>query len=98
MRTLKHKRIKIGKKHIEAVTIKLLSKNLILLRGSRGYVMCGYLNLRVAEKFKDVAIKIVGVKSIKDALNAKVHSCTSSAKKMGIRKGQSVKEALKVIV
>ena len=93
----KNKKIKAKKKFIEAISIPLLSKNLILLRGSKGYVMCGYLNLRVAEKFKDVAVKIVGVKSIKDALKAKVHSCTSSARKLGIRKGQPVKEVLKVI-
>ena len=84
-------------KFIEAISIPLLKKNLILLRGSKGYVMCGYLNLRVAEKFKDVAIKIVGVKSIREALNAKVHSCTSSASKLGIYKGQPIKEALKLL-
>ena len=93
----KNKKIKAKKKFIEAISIPLLSKNLILLRGSKGYVMCGYLNLRVAEKFKDVAIKIVGVKNLKDALNAKVHSCTSSAKKLGIRKGQPIKEVLKLL-
>lgn len=93
----KNKKIKTEKRYIEAMLIPLLSKNLILLRGSKGYVMCGYLNLKVAEKFGDVAIKIVGVSSIADALKAKVHSCTSSAKKLGIRKGQPVKEVLKLL-
>lgn len=97
MNPLKHKKIKIGKKCIEAVVIKLLSKNLILLRGSKGYVMCGYLNLKVAEKFNDAAVKIVGVKTIKDALEAKVHSCTSVARKLGISKNQPIKEALRII-
>ena len=93
----KSKRVKSGKKSIEALLIPLASKNLIILRGSRGYVMCGYLNLRVAQKFNDVAIKIVGVSSIKDALQASVHSCTSAARKLGIHKGQSIKEALNLI-
>jgi uncharacterized protein YunC (DUF1805 family) len=93
----KNKKIKAKKKFIEAISIPLLSKNLILLRGSKGYVMCGYLNLRVAEKFKDVAIKIVGVKSIKDALKAKVHSCTSAARNFGISKDQPIKEVLRII-
>jgi uncharacterized protein YunC (DUF1805 family) len=82
---------------VEATLIPLLGKNLIILRGSKGYVMCGYVNLAVAEKFKDVAVKIVGVKTIKDALNAKVHSCTSPARKLGIRKGLPIKEVLKII-
>lgn len=77
--------------------INLQSKNLILLKGNKGYVMCGYLNLRVAEKFKDIAIKIIGVSSIEQALKAKVHSCTSYARKLGISKGQPIKEALKII-
>ena len=94
---LKYKKIKVGKKYIEAILIKLLSKNFILLKGSRGYVMCGYLNLKVAEKFKDAAVKIGGVSTISQALKAKVHSCTSSARKLGISQGQPIKEALRII-
>jgi len=92
-----NKRIYIGKKRVEAMLIRLSGKNLIILRGSKGYVMCGYLNLKVAQKFKDAAIKIVGVSSIKDALSSKVFALTSQARKLGIRKGQSLKEALKII-
>jgi uncharacterized protein YunC (DUF1805 family) len=94
---LKRKKIKVGKTYIEAIEVNLLSKNFILLRGGKGYVMRGYLNLSAAKKFKDVAVKIVGVSSIEEALKAKVHSCTSSARRLGIRKGQPVKEALKII-
>jgi len=93
----KNKRKKVEAKYVEAALIPLLSKNLIILRGAKGYIMCGYLNLKVAEKFKDVAVKIVGVSSIKDALKAKVHSCTSAARKLGIRKGQPIKKVLKII-
>lgn len=77
--------------------IRLLTKNLILLKGRKGYIMCGYLNLKAAEKFKDVAVKIVGVATIEEALEASIQSCTSSAKRLGIFKGQPVKEVLKII-
>lgn len=90
--------IKIGRKYIEAVSLKLLSKNLILLRGTKGYVMCGYLNLKAAEKFKDVAVKITGVSTIEEALEAVVHSCSRQAKKLGIYKSQPIRETLKIIV
>ena len=93
----KHKKINIGKKHVEAILIGLQKKNLILLKGSKGYVMCGYLNLKVADKFEDVAVKIVGVSNIGQALKALVHSCTLSAKRLGIRKNQPIKEILKII-
>ena len=95
---VKYKKIKIGGKYIEAVCVGLLSKNFILLRGAKGYIMCGYLNLKVARKFKDVAVKITGVSSIEDALKATVHSCTPQAGKLGIYKGQSIKDVLKIIV
>lgn len=91
------KKIKTGKKCIDAFLIRLAAKNLILLRGSKGYLMCGYLNLKAAQKFGDAAIKITGVSSIEEALRAKVHSLTSAAKKLGIHKGQPVKEALSII-
>lgn len=94
---LKHKRIKVGRKHIEALCINLQSKNFILLRGQRGYIMCGYLDLRVADKFRDVAVKVTGVSTIDDVLSATVHSCSLRAKRLGIKKGQAVREALKAI-
>jgi uncharacterized protein YunC (DUF1805 family) len=94
---LKYRKIKVGKKYIEALAMKFQTKNLIVLRGDRGYIMCGYLNLKVAEKFNDAAIKIVGVADINDALLAQVHSCTPEAKKLGIKKGQTVKDILNLI-
>ena len=92
-----NKRINIGKRHIDAIAVRLLQQSLIVLKGSKGYVMCGYLNLKIAEKFKDAAIKIVGVSSIEEALGSKVYALTSAARKLGVRKGQAVKEVLKII-
>ena len=89
--------IKIGKKYIQGFVLKLGSKNLMVLRGAKGYVMCGYLNMAVANKFKDIAVKIIGVSTIEEALKSKVHSCSYRALKIGIRQGQPVKEVLKVI-
>ena len=90
-------KIKVGKKNIQALLLKLATKNLIILRGSRGYIMCGYLNLRAANKFKDVAIKITGVATIKDALGARAHSVSYAAKRLGIKKGDRIKDVLKII-
>ncbi|MBM3249672.1 MAG: DUF1805 domain-containing protein [Candidatus Omnitrophica bacterium] len=94
---LKYKKIRVGKNYIEAFSVSLQSKTFILLKGRKGYVMCGYINLKAAEKFKDAAVKITGVSTIEEALKAKVHSCTSCARKLGISKGQSIREALKKI-
>ena len=94
---LRYKKIRIGKKYIEALCLNLQSKNLILIKGRHGYIMCGYLNMKAAQKFKDAAVKITGISSIEEALKASVHSCTASARKLGISKGQPIKEVLKII-
>ena len=59
--------------------------------------MCGYLNLKAANKFNDIAVKISGVSTITQALKAKVHSSTKPAKKIGIYKGRPIKEILNII-
>jgi len=95
---VERRKVKVGKKYIQAVLIKLIDKNLIILRGSKGYVMCGYLNLGAANKFREAAVKITGVSTIKEAITAKVHSATYAAKELGISKGQPIKDVLKIIV
>ncbi len=94
---LQHKKIRIGKNNIEALLLNLSSKNLIVLRGRKGYIMCGYLNLKAAEKFNDAAVKITGVSTIEGALRARVRSVTKEAGRLGIHKGQAVREVLKII-
>jgi len=92
-----YRKIRSGGKFIDAFVVRLLSKNIVLLRGSRGYVMCGYLNLQASNKFKEVAIRVVGVSGIEDILKAKVAACSNQARLLGIRAGQGVKEVLHLI-
>ncbi|RJO65286.1 MAG: DUF1805 domain-containing protein [Candidatus Omnitrophota bacterium] len=94
---LQYKKLKIGKRNIEALRMKLGKKNLIVLKGKRGYVMCGYLNIGAAEQFEDVAVKITGVSSFSEALRSSVHSCTAAATRLGIHIGQPLREVLEII-
>lgn len=59
--------------------------------------MCGYLNLKTAQRFNDAAIMITGVSTIGQAMKTTVHSCSLAARKLGVYKGQPIKEALKLI-
>lgn len=97
MKTINTKKIKIGKNTLDALSVRLLDKTFILLRGNKGYIMCGYLNMSAANKFKDVAVKIKGISTIDDALRATVFSCSRQAKKLGVKKGQPVKDVLYII-
>lgn len=94
---IKYKKIKVGKGLVEALVMDLAKKRLIVLRGRRGYVMCGYLNLKVAQRFNEAAVKVTGVSSINEVLKAKVSASTSGARRLGIYPGQPIKETLKLI-
>lgn len=82
---------------IEAICITLQSKNFLVLRGTKGYVMCGYLNMDAANKFNDVAIKITGISSLEEALKAVAVEVSVAAQAAGIKIGTPVKEILELI-
>ncbi|MFA4934461.1 MAG: DUF1805 domain-containing protein [Candidatus Methanoperedens sp.] len=67
---------------------------LLVIRAAKGFVMCGYLNMDVANKLGDVAVRVTGVKSFEDVLNAKAVDVSEAAKKLGITVGMSAREAL----
>lgn len=67
---------------------------LLVIRAGKGFVMCGYLNMDVANKLGDVAVRVTGVKSIEDVLNTKAVDVSEAAKRLGITVGMQAKEAL----
>jgi uncharacterized protein YunC (DUF1805 family) len=68
--------------------------SLLVIRAGCGFVMCGYLNMDVVNKLEDVAVRVTGVKSFEDVLNARVADVSDAAKKLGITSGMTAKEAL----
>lgn len=91
------RKLKIGKKYVQAFSCKLGKKNLVVIKGKKGYVMCGYLNMKAANTFEDVAVKISGVASIKDAVSARVYSVSRAGSRLGIRRNQPIKDVLAII-
>ena len=67
---------------------------LLAIRAGCGFVMCGYLNMDIADKLGDVAVRVTGVKSFEDVLNAKAVDVSESAKRLGITVGMPAREAL----
>jgi uncharacterized protein YunC (DUF1805 family) len=67
---------------------------LLVIRAAKGFVMCGYLNMDVANKLGDAAVRVTGVKSFEDVLNAKAVDVSEAAKKLGITIGMPAREAL----
>lgn len=83
------------RKKARGIVVPLKNARLVLAWGKKGYVMCGYLNLAVAEKFKDAAAVVTGVKTIGDLLKRPVVACTPAARRAGVRPGMSGLQALR---
>ena len=53
------------------------------------------VDINAMEKRGVTAARVLGLTKIEDALNAKIESCTTKAKKLGVTEGMNGKEALK---
>ena len=73
------------------------SPPLLFVVAEKGFVMCGFLNVEVAEKLGVAAAVVSGVKSFEDVLNADVKATTSKAGALGISVGMKGADALKCL-
>ena len=67
---------------------------LILVRGRKGFVMCGYLDIGVAEKLGLKAARVTGVGCVEDLLEKEIAEVTSRAREAGIKEGVKVKDVI----
>ncbi len=70
---------------------------LIVLRGDNGFVMCGYLDISVAEKIGVLAARVTGVKSVEEMLDKEIGEVTSKAIEKGVKKGVKVRDIVKYL-
>ncbi len=90
------KGINIGEKKVIGVKIDLPSSPpLLVIRGEKGFIMCGYLDIKVAEKLGLVAARVTGVKSIEEMLDKEIVEATSKALENNIAPGMKVRDVLK---
>ncbi len=87
-----------GKKLLGIEVRNLGNAPLIIVKGDKGYVMCGYLNVEVAEKLGDAAAIVSGVSSVEELLEKPVKAVTSKAKEYGVKEGMKGLEALEKLV
>lgn len=87
--------VKVGDKSLLALKVELPeAPPLLLIKGGRGLVMCGYLNLEVAERLGLAAATVTGVKSFEDVLNSQIKGATSRAEALGLRTGKTVRDVI----
>lgn len=91
---MSEKDIIIEGKTVKGIEIPLHNSILVMVIGAKGYLMCGYLNIEIAEKMGDAAAIVRGVKNIEDLLAGNVVAVTAKAKEAGITPGMTGKDAL----
>lgn len=92
-----HDPLNINEKSYEGHCISTGKANLLMIKGSLGFLGCGYFNIEVAEKIDEAVALVTGVKSYDDMLEADVFAASSAAENLGVRVGMKGKEALALL-
>ena len=90
--------IKLKSGIITAIKINFKHAPLIVLSSPKGFVMCGYLDMSIANKLGDVAAKVTGVNTISSALDAPIVALSENAKKYDVEIGMSSRKFLNTIM
>ncbi|MBK8574774.1 MAG: DUF1805 domain-containing protein [Elusimicrobia bacterium] len=91
---MKTRAIEMDGRKGEGIEIDLPGAPIVLARGPKGFVMCGYLDLRTADKVNAPAALVRGVKTVDDLLAAPVVAVSAAATEMGVKPGMTGYEAL----
>ncbi|KXS44528.1 MAG: hypothetical protein AWU59_465 [Methanolobus sp. T82-4] len=79
------------------LSMQMQSAPLLLIKADKGFVMCGYLDMEAATALGDVAVKVKGVNTFEDVLEAFVVGATQEAINLGIKVGMTGREALELM-
>ena len=78
----------------QAAVLQTRRVKILLIKGTRGALGCGYINLAAAEKFGHALAIVSGVADYNEMLAAEVKAVSSAAAELGITPGMTGKEAL----
>lgn len=94
--------ITVGEHTLIGVEVKLPKTTLLSISTSRGYIMCGALDVGLLnEKLSDrqiIAARAVGVRTLSQLLAAPLESVTLEAERLGIVPGMIGADALLLMV
>lgn len=94
--------VQVGDYVLVGVEVKLPKTTLLSISTSRGYIMCGALDIGLLNNTLSdrqiIAARAVGVRTLPQALAAPLESVTIEAEKLGIVPGMTGAEALLLMV
>ncbi len=85
--------LEIGGRAFLGVRIEL-GAPLLLIKGEKGYLGCGYFSLDAANNVGDAIAIVKGVTSFDDMLEAEVKEVSEKARELGVKEGMTGREAL----
>ncbi len=91
---LRHDEIDLNGAKFEGCSVDIFGKNLAIIKAPKGFVSCGYIDMRAAEKFGQALAIVRGVKNYGDMLAATVEEISSAARALGVDDGMTGKDAL----
>jgi uncharacterized protein YunC (DUF1805 family) len=74
-----------------------LALPLLIVKGSKGFLACGYINVETCNKTGEACAIVTGVKTHEEMLSAVVRAVSHSAEKIGLRTGITGQEALEML-
>ena len=76
------------------IRIAVETGHLLIIKAKKGFVMCGALDIDAVEKAGEAAVRVRGVDTFKDVLEARIEALTSKARDLGISEGMTGKASL----
>ncbi|TVQ78305.1 MAG: DUF1805 domain-containing protein [Bradymonadales bacterium] len=74
-----------------------LSLPLIIIKGSKGILACGYIDPETCNRTKEACAIVTGVMTHEDMLTAEVRSISQRAEELGLRVGMKGREAIEIL-
>ncbi len=78
----------------ERIQLKL---PLLIVKGSKGFLACSYLNVEACNKTGEACAVVSAVKTHDDMLVAEVRAVSNEAEKLGLRIGMKGQDALELL-
>ncbi len=78
---------------IDALTFDL-KKPLLIIKESKGFLACAYINIDTCEKTGEAAAIVSGVNNYDDMRKAQVIKVSSAAESLGVKVGDTGEQAL----
>ncbi|MEW6379650.1 MAG: DUF1805 domain-containing protein [bacterium] len=87
--------IDLDGRKLKGVRIPTGNTVILVIEAPGGFLGCGYFDIETANKVKDIAAIVTGVRTFQDMLDKPVQKVSQSAQELGITVGSSGLEALR---